>query len=203
MGSELNVPTPRLPPIPGEQTRKIAEALGVPAPMANAQAFAVLMRNERVFGGLWSLMQSLIQNARLDARFRELIIMRLAWSMGAEYEWAQHWRRGLERGLTREELAGVRNWQAFPGYSEADRAVLAATDETLTVNTITPQTWARCAAALGDEQALIELVVVIGYWRLFGGMLLSLDIPLDAGNESWPPDGIGPTAAARHRPAME
>jgi hypothetical protein len=45
---------------------------------------------------------------------------------------------------------------------------------------------------LESEEERVELVVAIGNWGLFSRLLQSLDVPLEAGVASWPPDGKVP-----------
>ena len=92
------------------------------------------------------------------------------------------------------DLLGVRDWQNAGHFGEAERAVLAATDETLRDGTISDETWAECQRALhGDPAVLVELVAAIGNWRLFSALLRSLHVPLEDGLEGWPPDGVRPS----------
>jgi alkylhydroperoxidase family enzyme len=86
----------------------------------------------------------------------------------------------------------VRDWRAHPGFGAPERAVLAATDETLERGAISPETWRACESALGSAENLLELVTAIGNWRLFSQLLRSLEIPLEDGVASWPPDGRSP-----------
>jgi hypothetical protein len=78
----------------------------------------------------------------------------------------------------------------------ADRAVLAATDETLERGAISADTWAQCAAALPSVEEQLELVSAIGAWRLISQVLRSLEVPLEEGVSPWPPDGASPPHAS-------
>jgi hypothetical protein len=86
----------------------------------------------------------------------------------------------------------VRDWRGFAGFGAAERAVLAATDETLETGSISAATWRSCETALGSAENLLELVAAIGNWRLFSSLLRSLEIPLEEGVAAWPPDGRRP-----------
>ena len=83
-------------------------------------------------------------------------------------------------------------------YRDAERAVLAATDETLEFGTISDDTWAICRNVFDDDAILVEMVAAIGNWRLFSALLKSLDVPLEDGVEPWPPLGEAPTSAPRN-----
>jgi alkylhydroperoxidase family enzyme len=94
-------------------------------------------------------------------------------------------------GVDEADLLAVRDWPDHEGFGDVERAVLAATDESLADGRISDRTWAACAEHL-DEAALVELVVAIGNWTLFARLLPSLEVPLEDGVEPWPPDGRTP-----------
>jgi alkylhydroperoxidase family enzyme len=182
----------RVPRLSGYEARAAADAAGVPAVMADLSVFQVLLRNPRVAKALQDMLTALLWQGELDARLRELVIMRLGWVTGSVYEWTQHWRVATGLGVTAEDLVGVRDWRAHAGFGPAERAVLAATDETLATGTISAATWTECERHVGGAAELIELVVAIGNWRLFSSLLRSLEIPLEDGVAPWPPDGKPP-----------
>lgn len=183
----------RIPMLAADDAKAAAAAAGIPEMMSDLSVFRVLLRHPTVTGPLAHLLMTLLFEGKLDPRLRELVIMRLGWRTGSVYEWTQHWRASMSIGMSEAEVLGVREWQRYDGYSPADRAVLAATDETLDNGTISPETWAACAAHVGGPEELIELVVAIGNWRMFSSLLRSLDVPLEDGVEAWPPDGRRPS----------
>lgn len=176
-----------------EDARVAASAAGVPELLAELSVFRVLLRHPPVAAALNTMLSTLLWNGTLDARLRELVIMRIGWRTGSVYEWTQHWRVARQLDVSEDDLLAVRDWPASDRFGAAERAVLAATDETLESGTITAQTWAACVAALPGEQQLLELVVAIGNWRLFSSLLRSLEVPLEDGVDPWPPDGHAPT----------
>jgi alkylhydroperoxidase family enzyme len=95
--------------------------------------------------------------------------------------------------ISEADLLAVRDWQTTDHFGATDRAVLAATDETLDTGTISRTTWDQCAEHLPPD-ALLELVVAIGNWRMFSSLLRSLEVPLEDGVAPWPPDGATPSA---------
>ena len=119
--------------------------------------------------------------------------MRIGWVTGSLYEWTQHWRVATGLGVVEADLVAVRDWKEH-GFGPAERAVLAATDETLTTGTISADTWAACRQHVGDDQQLLELLVAIGHWRMYSSLLRALEVPLEDGVEPWPPDGRTPPA---------
>ncbi|MGE4607872.1 MAG: carboxymuconolactone decarboxylase family protein [Myxococcota bacterium] len=187
---------PRVPLLAKEAAAKAAEEVGLLPQMAELNVFRALLHHPQVAQAVQDLLVSLLFRGSLDARLRELLIMRLGWQTGSVYEWTQHWRVALELGVSDQDLLAVRDWRASDRFSAADRAVLAATDETLEAGAISPETWAALEKEIGDPNdptVLIELVAAIGTWRMISSVLRSLEIPLEDGVEQWPPDGKIPT----------
>jgi alkylhydroperoxidase family enzyme len=123
---------------------------------------------------------------------RELIIMRVAWLAGSEYEWWQHWQASLWLGLSAEELAAVANWQHANCFGMEDRCVLQATDDTLRDGVISQATWLQIKQHFSDVRSQIAIVASIGNWHMFAQLLRSLAVPLEDGAQVWPPHGINP-----------
>lgn len=178
--------------LPPAEAKRIAQGIGMPENMSAFSVFRVLLRHPSLCKALHGLLQELLQRGKLDVRLRELMILRIGWASKSEYEWVQHWRVAKQCGLDEADMLAVREWRNSDRFGAAERAVLAATDETIETGTISPETWRACEAALGSPEVLIELVVVIGHWRLFSSLLRSLEIPLEEGAISWPPDGRRP-----------
>ncbi len=160
--------------------------------MAELSIFRVLLHHPPVAKAVFNLLATLLFNSKLDRRLRELVIMRIGWVTGSVYEWTQHWRVAKTLGVDEGDLLAVREWRSTDRFGDAERAVLAATDESMATGTISPETWAACEAHVGARENLLELVAAIGTWRMISSLLRSLEIPLEEGVEPWPPDGRDP-----------
>lgn len=186
-------PVPRIDRLSVEDAREIAAANEIPEQMAELSVFRVLLHHPRLAKALTGLLTTLLFQARLDSRLRELVILRLGWTTGSEYEWTQHWRVARDLGVSEEDGLGVRDWHHHAAFGPAERAVLAATDETVANGTISAATWSLLEAHLETPEERLELVAAIGNWRLFSSLLRSLEIPLEEGVTPWPPDGKTPS----------
>ena len=184
---------PRIDLLPTEDAQAAAKTVDVLPQMAELSIFRILLRQPAVAKAVQDLLVALLFRGTLDARLRELLIMRLGWATGAVYEWTQHWRVARELDVPAEDLLAVRDWRRSDRFDERDRAVLAATDETLADGAISASTWEACCRQLPSEQERIELVAAIGCWRMISSVLKSLEVPLEDGVEPWPPDGAQPT----------
>ncbi len=183
----------RIPLLPVDEARRRAVDVGIPEVMADLSVFRTLLHQPRAAAAINGMLHALLWKGTLNARLRELLIMRIGWTCGSVYEWTQHWTVALAVGVPPEDVLNVRDWPNHDGFDELDRAVLAATDESLTDGRISDATWGVCAGHLSEAQ-LVELVVAIGNWTLFARLLPSLDVPLEDGVAPWPPDGEEPPA---------
>lgn len=185
--------TPRIALLSTEEAKAAAESVGLPVFMADLAVFQMMLNHPPLAKALNDLLSTLLWGSKLEAHLRELIIMRLGWKYCSDYEWTQHWRVARGIGMSEEDILGVRDWRSHEAYGPAERAVLAATDETIEIGTITDETWEQCVAHVGGTEALLEMVVAIGNWRMFASLLRSLKVPLEEGVASWPPDGKVPS----------
>lgn len=180
---------PRVPMLSIEEAEAAAEAAGISSYVARLNIFRVLLQHPALAKVLNDLLMRLLGEGRLDPRLRELVIMRIGWETGSNYEWTQHWRVARSLGVPDDDLLAVRDWPRSDRFGAVERAVLAATDEVLEGGRIRPSTWAACEDHLRDREVMLELIAVIGTWRMVSSILRSLDVPLEDGVEPWPPDG--------------
>ena len=184
---------PRLPLLDQAEATRRAEESGIPTFLAPLSIFRVLLHHPSLSKPMSDLLGVLLFEGRLDARLRELIVMRLGWSTGSVYEWTQHWRIATGLGIPAEDLVAVRDWRSSPRFGEAERAVLSAVDETVEGGAVSAETWVALQRHVGvDPVVLLEVLGAVGVWRMVSGLLLSLQVPLEPGIDGWPPDGIGP-----------
>jgi 4-carboxymuconolactone decarboxylase len=120
----------------------------------------------------------------LDPREREIVIHRTCARAGAEYEWGVHALAfGGPVGLSEEQLAAtVHGGPEDPVWEEADAALIALADELHDTATVSDALWDRLAARFDDEQ-LLELLVVAGWYRMLSYVMNGAQVEL----EPWAP----------------
>jgi len=181
---------PRVALLDAESALAAAEEAGVPGPLAALNVFRVLLHRPKVAKAMSDLLLSMLFGGALDDRLREFVIMRIGWATGADYEWTQHWTIARDTfGCSESDLLELRDWEASDRFDETERAVLALVDETLAAGSASEAAVARCRELLGTDEAVVELVAAIGAWRVISQLTRSLNIPLEEGVDSWPPDG--------------
>ncbi|MGX9791451.1 carboxymuconolactone decarboxylase family protein [Mycobacterium sp. MMS18-G62] len=184
----------RVPRLPLEEAKAAADQAGIPDYMAELSIFQVLLNHPTLARALNDLLATMLWHGSLAPRLRELVIMRIGWLTACDYEWTQHWRVACGLGVPAADLVGVRNWATHVGFGAAERAVLAATDDVVREGAVSRQTWTALKRELGSNSAvLVELVTAIGAWRMIASILHSLEVPLEEGVSSWPPDGQPPS----------
>jgi alkylhydroperoxidase family enzyme len=185
----------RVPMVSLEQARDLGDAMGLPARRTQSEAFRVVANNPGVARVAFSQLLQLLENNKFDTRLRELMIMRIGWVTGSAYEWTQHWRVATTAGVPPEDVLAVRDWRASDRLTAADKAVLAATDESLAGTAISDATWAEVTKHITEPGQQVEFIVAMGNWTMFSMLLRNLKIPVEDGVAVWPPDGLASPAA--------
>jgi 4-carboxymuconolactone decarboxylase len=146
--------------------------------------FRTIARNEPLARGFLSLGGHLLRGEGLPAREREIVILRTGWRAQSEYEFGQHTTIGLAAGLTDDEVRWLAD-AGEPRWSAADASLVRMVDELCADDVVSDATWAELAARWQQEQ-LLELLVLAGYYRLVSGLLTSAGVALEPGTPGWP-----------------
>jgi len=117
----------------------------------------------------------------LAERERELVILRTGFNCGSGYEFTQHTRIGLDAGLSEAEIAAIKAGPCDPSWSEADRAMLRATDDLTRDFHVSDESWVALAF-LSDKQKM-DLVMTVGQYTQVSMMLNSFGVQLDPGQQ--------------------
>ena len=179
-----------------EESVRLGREFGIGEAQASRSAFRMLANHPDLVKHVYGLLTMLSSRNKLPSRLRELIIMRLAWLAKCEYAYFQHYRISTtQAGITPQEIVAVRDWRKSKLFGPAERAVLAAADDTTEHGKISDAVWAECARELNEPAVLVEMVVAIGNWTMFAQLLNSLEVTIEEGATPWPPDGKAPGGA--------
>jgi 4-carboxymuconolactone decarboxylase len=113
----------------------------------------------------------------LPAATRELVILWLAHEVKAAYEWVKHEPPAKAAGLPAAVIAALRAGQEPPGLDESQRTALAVARCALELRNIPADLQDRCLGQVGMT-GLIELVVLVGFYRMIAGVIFAFDVPL-------------------------
>lgn len=118
----------------------------------------------------------------LPIRERELVILRTAVNAGSEYEWVQHVAIGRRFGCTDDDVERVAIGPDAPGWTDAEWALLAATDELMFDDFVCDATWAALREHWSEVHC-IDLVFTVGQYRLIAMALNTFGVQLEEGVE--------------------
>jgi AhpD family alkylhydroperoxidase len=124
----------------------------------------------------------------LTAAERELIVLRVAATIRCRYELGQHLPLAREAGLDEDTIRTVLDVPAVTGLAPGEALLTELTDQVLARGTVDDATWTRLQARYGEPQ-LIELLALIGQYRMIGDLLniagVQLEEDMSAEVERW------------------
>jgi 4-carboxymuconolactone decarboxylase len=133
--------------------------------------FLVLARLGRIFPIHAMLVGQLLRGGAIAPADTERIIVRVAWRMGCQYEYAHHTRMAREHGISRTEIESLTN-EADPDWSDRTRTLLTAADELLTTKNLSALTYQQLRREL-DENQILEFAMLVGHY-VMAAMILDV-----------------------------
>jgi alkylhydroperoxidase family enzyme len=177
----------RIAPLNPPYSEAVAAALErvMPPGVAPLVLFRTLAVNERVF--LRLMAGGLLDRGSITLREREIVIDRTCARCGAEYEWGVHMTFFGERvGFTEREIAGTCAANpAASGFSEREQLLLRLVDELHDTSRVSDALWQALRTTWNEEQ-LIELVALVGFYHLISFTTNAFRIPLEAYGARFP-----------------
>jgi 4-carboxymuconolactone decarboxylase len=113
----------------------------------------------------------------LPPAVRELVILWLASRVGAGYEWVKHEPMARAAGLSDAVLNALRSGQEPPSLDATQQAALQVARCALELHSIPSEVQEALAGQVGIK-GVIELVVLMGFYRMIAGVIFSFDVPL-------------------------
>jgi alkylhydroperoxidase family enzyme len=138
----------------------------------------MIANSDAAFYPFSMLGNSLLTRAKLDARLRELAILRTAKVSRSVYEWTQHVPIAKSTGVTDEQVAAVENWEGAKCFSDIDRLVLKFTDEVARNVKGSRETLDALKKHMGPAE-IVELVMSIGFWGMVARVLETTEVDLE------------------------
>jgi len=173
---------PRIEPTTEEdwddETRALLDSVGRLNIFTTLAHHPKLLKRWLVFGA------HVLAKSTLPARERELLILRVGWRCGSEYEFGQHTLIGLREGLTIDEIRRI-TVDGPDGWSEDDSVLLVAADELVAQQRLSDTTWAALQRRLDTEQ-IMDLVFAVGQYVLTCMALNSFEVQRDEGVPGFP-----------------
>ena len=156
--------------------RDLFERLPVPL-----NIFKMMAHAETNFRAWIRLGASILGEQKLDARLRELAILRVAQLSPARYEWVQHVPIALAVGAAPEQIDALERGDTGAScFTDAERLVLDFTTEVLRDVRASDATFAAMAARFSPQE-IVELILAIGFYMTVARVMETTDIDLEPG----------------------
>ena len=178
---------PRLEPLPrdawSDEVRRLLDPgdTGRPAPNLDA----TLARHPVLFRPRAVRSAYVRAGATLPDRAREILILRIGWLCGAEYQWSRHVRAARRAGLTAGEIRRVAVGADAPGWDPFEAALIRAADELHRGDTLSDATWRALSTRYGTPE-LIDVVITAAAGRMVSTALNSLGTRIEPGGPRFP-----------------
>jgi alkylhydroperoxidase family enzyme len=171
---------PRIAPLSEADAAQLLGERAVPL-----NIFLTLAKNEGLFTSFMKLGNYLLgRHFSVARREREIVILRVGWRSGSDYEFGQHTVIGKRVGLTDDEILRLAT-ESLDGWSDDDAALVAMADELCADNVVGDETWARLTLRWSEQQ-LLDLVVLAGFYRLVSGFLRTVGVQREPQTPGWP-----------------
>jgi 4-carboxymuconolactone decarboxylase len=118
----------------------------------------------------------------LEDAARELAILEVARVYRCDTEWNGHSRIAASAGVTAEQLEALKHGEFPKGLSQETEAVLELARTLIEVRNLDDTQFAHYVSAIG-EVALMEVVVLVGYYSLLALSMAVWRVPLSEGQE--------------------
>lgn len=118
----------------------------------------------------------------LNARQREIVVLRIGYLCRSGYEWTQHVPIGQRAGLNDAEIAALKTGADAENWSPADAALIRACDDLHARPFISAPVWSALKAHFTDRQCM-DAVFTAGQYTQVSMMLNTFGVQLDEGQE--------------------
>jgi len=193
-GERVRLKEPRIKPVPESEWNADQEKILKPLKKVFQgdrkderviNVFTTLARNPQMTARWLPFAAYIAGRSTLVPREREILILRISWLCGSEYQFGQHTLVGKSAGLTNEEIRRITQGPKAAGWDAFDATLLRATDELYYDAFITDGTW-NALAKRYNQQQLIDVVATVGEYNLSSMLSNSLGMQLDEGVPGFP-----------------
>ena len=137
--------------------------------------YRMLLNSPPVAHGWLNFLTAIRQKCLLDARIRELSILRIAVINRADYEFVSHVPFALKAGLSQQQIDAINDWKQSTLFSEAERSVLAYTDS-MTRDVHVPDAVFEPIKHHFTTREVTELTATIAAYNLVSRFLEALEV---------------------------
>ena len=149
---------------------------------AERNVYAAFGRAPPLLASFRDFAGSLWNDADLNARTRELVILRVARELDSRYVWHQHGRIALSAGLPAADIRAV-GANALERFEERERAILAYVRAYLN-GAVDDELHDRLSAHCADGE-IVALGMLAGTYAIIVRSMDALDVPIEEAFIGW------------------
>ncbi len=150
-----------------------------PAPNLDVNIFRVLNHAPEAAKGFSSCGSRLLAQTKVDPKLRELVINAISLKLDCPYEWSHHGKWALDVGATPAELEALKSGD-LGGLGTKERAAVGYALKVET-NEVSEADIAGMREAGFDDQEIVELTLVAGFYGMTARFLNAMDVEYDEG----------------------
>lgn len=151
-----------------------------------ANVFKTMAHNPRLLKRFNVLGGYFLAHGTISPRAREILVLRTAYRTGCDYEFGRHTlivqRDNL---LSSAELQRIASDPISDGWTDEERLLIRLADELDTKDRATADTLQELSSTYTNDQ-LIELVLLVGFYRMLAGFLNTVQVNRESGVPGWP-----------------
>ena len=171
---------PRIAPLQeAEWSEEQRELLSKGARTKDMNIFRTLVRHTELYRAFMRFGSHILGTNTIDARSREILILRAGHLSKCPYEIYQHNAIGKRVGLNDAELERIAVGPSAPEWNARDRALLQAADELHGHQRISDATWALLIKDWNEKQ-LMDLVFTVGQYTMVSMFLSTFGVQIEA-----------------------
>ncbi|HEY6761234.1 MAG TPA: carboxymuconolactone decarboxylase family protein [Baekduia sp.] len=181
MSHDTAAPGPRIAPVTDPDEDLASRLTAVPSDAAGRplNLFATLAHRPRLLTQLNALGGRLMFDGVLADRERELVILRIAAHTGCTYEIRAHRALAATAGLDGDEIAAALDPGTGRAWPAGDAALLGVVDDLAAGADVSDPSWAALDGVLDDDAGRVELLVLVGFYRMLAGVLNGARVEAD------------------------
>lgn len=145
---------------------------------SNLNIFRALSHSPEAMRRFMKFGQYLLGEGKLDAKLREMAILKAGYICRSPYEFSQHIAFARRVGLSDDQIRAIADPTAGV-FAPHELAVLTYAAELTSEARASDAAFAAVAAFLSDEQ-IVELTLTIGFYNMVSRTLNALEVDVDA-----------------------
>jgi len=179
---------PRIPYVPIDlaEPRDLVDAIRARRGGPLSHLDHLLLHSPNLAAGWNTFLGAVRTRLSLSPKLREIAMCSVAVLNGADYEFFHHAPEFLKAGGSQAQVEAMRDVEAASTntrlFDDAERTTLRLSLEMTRSIAVTDETFANTVKALGDAQAVIELVATIAAYNMVSRFLVALDVEPEESN---------------------